>query len=83
MKKLYPQHHDHNNNGHTIYQNLTPLHSNHIKSETHSPLEEANKAMAPGECKSSDVTSNVSHLTGNHELNVDMSSERPRCWTKI
>lgn len=81
LKKIYSQHHDHNNNGH-IYQNLTPIHSNHVKSETHSPIDGTNKIMSPVDCKNSD--SAVPHLPSN-ELNVngDMSSERPRCWTKI
>ena len=88
MKKIYPQHHqhhpqDHNNNNGNVYQNLTPIHSNHhVKSEAHSPIA-TNKLTCPGEAKSND-----SHLGGNSDSSsnpelTDMGSERPRCWMKI
>lgn len=80
VKKIYPQHHDHNNNG-NIYQNLAPIHSNHVKSESHSPVDGTNKIIEPSDFKGS---SSESHLASSSDLDAHISSsERPRCWTKI
>lgn len=82
MKKIYSQHHDLNNNGGNIYQNLTPIHSSHVKSESHSPIDGASKILTDVDCKTSESAG--SQMSSN-ELNLEnnMSNERPRCWTKI
>lgn len=85
LKKIYPQqNHDHNNNGNVIYQNLTAIHSNQVKSETHSPIDGSSNKIPSPECKSGHETPAMNLPSSNNtELNVDMSNDRPRCWTKI
>lgn len=76
LKRSYSQHHDLNNNG-NIYQNLTPIH--HVKSESSYPVEGSvtgASAAAAAEGKANEAL--ATQLNSN-----DISSERPRCWTKM
>lgn len=88
MKKLsYPHHNDHNNNG-NIYQNLTPMQSSSVKSESHSPPEEEGSLskqhiLTPVSCKSRE-SNPATAAAEHHQLSGgEIGNDPPRCWTKI
>lgn len=84
LKKTYPQSHDHNNNGNSVYQNLTTIHSNQIKAETLSPIDGASSAKASArDCKHHGEPVHMHVQADTSDLSVEAGNERSRCWTKI